>query len=106
MNSAPPHLILLSGLSKSNESANVVSQRVRQISTQFPQVTGRLLPKCKVTQQGAVLVQVECAESLRLSRALLGVLPGSDRYYAEQTPDKISLTLGRYAGKDFEDFER
>ena len=59
-----------------------------------------------MTQQGAVLVQVECAESLRLSRALLGVLPGSDRYYAEQTPDKISLTLGRYAGKDFEDFER
>ena len=106
MNAAPPHLILLSGLSKCNQSANSISSQVRHASTQFPQVTGRLLPKCKVTQQGAVLVSVECPESLRLSRALLGLLPGCDRYYAEQSPEAINLTLGRYAGQDVEGFER
>ena len=106
MNSAPPHLILLSGLSKCNQSANSISAQVRHASTQFPQITGRLLPKCKVTQQGAVLVSVECPESLRLSKALLGLLPGCDRYYAEQSPEAIYLTLGRYAGSDVEGFEK
>ena len=106
MNSAPPHLILLSGLSKCNQSANSISAQVRHASTQFPQITGRLLPKCKVTQQGAVLVSVECPESLRLSKALLGLLPGCDRYYAEQSPEAIYLTLGRYAGSDVEGFEQ
>ncbi|CAL6273893.1 unnamed protein product [Bathycoccus prasinos] len=41
MNAAPPHLILLSGLSKCNQSANSISSQVRHASTQFPQVTGR-----------------------------------------------------------------
>ena len=106
MNAAPPHLILLSGLGKSGQTANAISAHVRQVSTQFPQMTGRLSPKCKVTREGAVLVSVECPESLRLSKALLRLIPGAGSYYAEQSPEAIKLTLGRYAGGDVEGFER
>ena len=53
-----------------------------------------------MTQNGCVLLGVDCPESLRMAQALANMLPGADAYYAQQRPEQQHLTLGRFGGSD------
>ena len=100
MGSAPPHIALISGLDATGLGGEEIASRLRRVASSHAPVSGRVLAKCKVTQNGCVLVGVECPGSLVIARALSAALPGADTYYASQHPEQQLITLGRFAGVD------
>ena len=100
MGSAPPHIALISGLEATGLAGEEIAARLRRVASAHAPVSGRVLAKCKVTQNGCVLVGVECPGSLAIARALSSALPGADTYYASQHPEQQLITLGRFAGVD------
>ena len=77
-----------------------ITEAMRAVASSHGPTSGRVLPKCKVMQNGCVLVGIDCPDSLAIARALVAALPGADTYYANQRPDQQLITLGRFAGSD------
>lgn len=100
MGCSPPHIALLSGLQGTGMNGQQLTDVLQRIANTFGPVQGRLLPRCKVTQNGCVLLGVDSPDSLRMAQALAAMLPGADMYYAQQRPEQQHLTLGRFAGTD------
>eukprot|EP00228_Micromonas_bravo_P006229 CAMPEP_0203006164 /NCGR_PEP_ID=MMETSP1401-20130829/4026_1 /ASSEMBLY_ACC=CAM_ASM_000894 /TAXON_ID=38833 /ORGANISM="Micromonas pusilla, Strain CCAC1681" /LENGTH=236 /DNA_ID=CAMNT_0049747797 /DNA_START=100 /DNA_END=807 /DNA_ORIENTATION=- len=100
MGCSPPHIALLSGLQGTGMTGRQITDVLNRLAMQFGPVQGRLLPRCKVTQNGCVLLGVDSPDSLRMARALAAMLPGADAYYAQQRPEQQHLTLGRFGGSD------
>ena len=100
MGCAPPHVALVSGLEGTGLGGEGVTEALRRVASAHGPASGRVLPKCKVMQNGCVLVGIDCPASLRIAQALSAALPGADTYYASQRPDQQLITLGRFAGTD------
>ena len=100
MGCAPPHVALVSGLDGTGLGGKEITETLRAVAAAHGPASGRVLPKCKVMQNGCVLVGIECPGSLEIARALSAALPGADPYYANQRPDQQLMTLGRFAGTD------
>lgn len=100
MGCAPPHVALVSGLEGTGLGGKEITDIMQAVASAHAPCSGRVLPKCKVMQNGCVLVGIECPDSLRIAQALSSALPGADTYYASQSPDQQLITLGRFAGTD------
>lgn len=100
MGCAPPHVALVSGLDGTGLGGKEITETLRAVASAHGPASGRVLPKCKVMQNGCVLVGIDCPGSLEIARALSSALPGADPYYANQRPDQQLMTLGRFAGTD------
>lgn len=99
MGCAPPHVALVSGLEGTGLGGKEITDIMQAVASAHAPCSGRVLPKCKVMQNGCVLVGIECPDSLRIAQALSSALPGADTYYASQSPDQQLITLGRFAGR-------
>jgi len=100
MGCAPPHVALVSGLDGTGLGGKEITETLRAVAASHGPASGRVLPRCKVMQNGCVLVGIDCPGSLEIARALSAALPGADPYYANQRVDQQLMTLGRFAGTD------